>query len=176
MLRLGRYRYKQPFMGQITTAELGVSVSLPLTFENIKLILRLLEMRMDIRVLRTYVSGMNENEDEIKDYENDDFEVDMIDEFDEDMQEDEFNEICNKLELETERITFHFIYNCVSIYADNISFRQTSHLFYSNECSPNDFIENIQKGAEAFRSAQVPEALILIGHSIYDGWYKRGNG
>ena len=71
-------------MGQITTAELGVSVSLPLTFENIKLILRLLEMRMDIRVLRTYVSGMNENEDEIKDYENDDFEVDMIDEFDED--------------------------------------------------------------------------------------------
>jgi hypothetical protein len=156
-------------MGQITTAELGVSVSLPLTFENIKLILRLLEMRMDIRVLRTYVSGMNENEDEIKDYENDDFEVDMIDEFDEDITEDEFNEICNKLDLKINGITFHFIYNCAAIYADNISFRQTSHLFYSNECTPSDFIANIQKGAETFRTAQVPEDLIMIGHSIYDG-------
>jgi hypothetical protein len=156
-------------MGQITTAELGVSVSLPLTYANIKLILHLLEMRMDIRVLRTYVSGINENEDEIKDYENDDFEVDMIDEFDEDINEDEFNEICNKLDLEINRITFHFIYNCAAIYADNISFRQTSHLFYSNECSPNDLIENIQKGAETFRSAQVPEHFILIGHSIFDG-------
>jgi hypothetical protein len=156
-------------MGQITTAELGVSVSLPLTFENIKLILRLLEMRMDIRVLRTYVSGMNENEDEIKDYENDDFEVDMIDEFDEDITEDEFNEICNKLDLEINGITFHFIYNCAAIYADNISFRQTSHLFYSNECTPSDFIANIQRGSETFRSVQVPEHLIMIGHSIYDG-------
>ena len=155
-------------MGQITTAELGVSVSLPLSYANLKLLLHLLEIRIDIRVLQTYVSGMNENEDEIKDYENE-FEVDMIDEFDEDINEDEFNEICKTLDLDTTQITFHFIYNCASIYADNISFRQTSHLFYSNECSPMEFIENIQKGAETFRSANVPEHLIQIGHSIYDG-------
>ena len=155
-------------MGQITTAELGVSVSLPLSYANIKLILHLLELRMGIRVLRTYVSGMNESQDEIKDYEND-FEIDFIDEFDDSINEDEFNQICDELELDRSRLTFHFIYNCASIYASNISFRQTSHLFYSNQCTPLEFIANIQKGADTFRAAQVPEHLILIGHSIYDG-------
>jgi hypothetical protein len=154
-------------MGQITTAEIGVSVSLPLTYDNIKLILHLLEIRMDTSVLITYVSGMNENDDEILNYENE-FEIDFLDEFEESISEDEFKSTCERLELESD-LTFHFIYNCVAIYADNISFRQTSRLFNCNECTPMELIESIQKGANLFRTEGVPEHLILIGHSIYDG-------
>jgi hypothetical protein len=154
-------------MGQITTAEIGVSVSLSLTYENIKLILSLLEMRMDISPLITYVSGINENDDEIQDYENE-FEIDFLEEFRENMNEEEYISVCKKLELKSD-LTFHFIYNCLSIYADNISYRQTCRLFNTFECSPKDLIDSIQKGTNIFRSANIPEHLILIGNSMYDG-------
>lgn len=142
-------------------------IKISLTYENINIILRLLEIRMDIPVLQTYVSGLNENDDEIMDYENE-FEIDFLDEFTDALSEGEYTSICQQLEFKS-GLTFHFIYNCATIYASNLSFRQTSRLFNSNECTPLDLIANIQKGANTFRSAQVPEHLILIGNSIYDG-------
>ena len=151
-------------MGQINDAQVGVSVSLPIKFENIHLIISLL----DLPYFRIYVSGLSENPDEILDYEYDNIEnidTDMLDELSIIGNIDDFKAKYKELNINKDLI-FHFIYVCTSIYAKNLRYRSTCCLF-NNLSTPQDYINNIQKGVELFKLANVPEIYIKIGNTIY---------
>jgi hypothetical protein len=156
-------------MGQCTDAAIGVSVSLPLCYRYISLISKLLE----IDNLRVYVSGLEENDDEIIDFIYDECEMidlEILDELSEKTSEEEFNTTYKELNIK-DNIIFHFIYVCATIYARNLSFRNRSNLF-SNDThikSPIDLINDIQIGLNIFRDADIPEDLIKIGNTICDG-------
>lgn len=149
-------------MGQMTDAQVGLSVSLPLKFDNINLIICLL----DLSELYIYVSGLCENDDEILEYDD----VDNIDELLSMTNIDDFKNKYKELDL-NENIIIHFMYVYTKIYARNLSYRSTPHLF-SNDIklsSPQELINNIQKGIEIFKKANVPDEYIKIGNTIYQG-------
>jgi hypothetical protein len=64
-------------MGQLTDASLGISVSLPLNYENLNLIMKLI----DIDDISLFISGLFEEEDEVISCDYDDtFDIDLLDE------------------------------------------------------------------------------------------------
>lgn len=152
-------------MGQSTFATIGVSVSLELTYRNIQLIKKLLEMD----VFCVYISGLKEYSDEIVDFDQDelDFSEEDIYELSEKQNEEDFNKHYEELELE-KYLVFIFIYNCTSVYARNLSFRNTPTLFSHNDyqLSPTQTILKFQKGLELFKEAGVEEEYIKVGNTI----------
>lgn len=156
-------------MGQMTDAQVGVSVSLPLEFEHIKLIYSLI----DLPNIQIYISGLSEYPDEILDYAYDNIEeidTDMLDELSIQPTREEFNMKYAELNIKKDLI-FHFIYVCATIYARNLSFRSTSRLFSNDEhlSTPMELINDILKGVELFKNSYVSEEYIKIGNTIYDG-------
>jgi len=143
-------------MGHINDAQVGVSVSLPFKFENIHLIISLL----DLPYFHIYVSGLSENPDEIIEYD-----TDMLDELSIIENIDDFKAKYKELNINKDLI-FHFIYVCTSIYAKNVRYRSTCCLF-NDLSTPQDYINNIQKGVELFKIANVPDEYIKIGNTIY---------
>lgn len=64
-------------MGQMTDASLGISVSLPLNYENLNLIMKLI----DIDDISLFISGLFEEEDEVISCDYDDtFDIGLLDE------------------------------------------------------------------------------------------------
>ena len=154
-------------MGQMTDASLGISVSLPLNYENIDLIMKLID-NDDISL---FISGLFEEDDEVIHCDYDDtFDLDLLDELLELKSQEEFKTKCTELDIKDDLI-FNYLYVFGTIYARNLSFRSHSHLFHNDEfdTTPTTLIQNIQKGIELFKEAGVPEELIKIGNTISDG-------
>ena len=157
-------------MGQQIESETGVSVSLPLTFDNLDKIINLL----NISNLRVYVSGYGENSDEVRDfiYEEDDFHInyDIIDELSESTNEEEYNKKYNELEL-VEDIEFHFMRVVTGMYTENLCYRNMNRLFEDTD-SPNsalDLINSIQEAIEIFKNQNIPVEQIHVGHTMREG-------
>jgi hypothetical protein len=153
-------------MGQMTEAEVGISVSLNINFDNIKLISSLLELSN----LRIYISGISEEHDEILDYENDHIEeldTDIIDELCAQDTQQEFNKKYEEFNIK-KKLAFHFIYVVSKIYACNLSYRSIPRLFSHDEniTTSIELINKIHNGVNLFKSINVPDNLIKIGNTI----------
>jgi len=155
-------------MPSLTQAQIGISVSLPLNYSNIDLIFKLL----NIDNLMLYLSGLNEDPDEVKlilCYE-DEEELESLDELLDLENEDEFKKKYEELEL-YEELIFHFIYVCAGINVFNIQFR-TSAVFQNDEhdMNPIQFINRIQNGIDIFTDCGIPKELIKVGNTMYDDY------
>ena len=154
-------------MGQMTDASLGISVSLPLNYENIDLIIKLINNDL----LSLFISGLFEEDDEVINCDYDDtFDMDRLDELVELKSSEEFKIKCAELDIK-DSLVFNYLYTFGTIYARNLSYRRHSHLFHNDEfdTTPTTLIQNIQKGVELFIDAGVPEELIKVGNTISDG-------
>ena len=154
-------------MPQSTEAQVGVSVSLPLTFSNIKLIFELIETDN----VMLYLSGLQEDPKEVS-------LIMSIDDEDElkyleellDLENDaEFKKKCEEFEI-NEKLVFNFMYVCAGVYATNMSYRDRPFVFQNDEhgMTPTQFIERIQKGVQIFRECGVAEELIKVGNTMAD--------
>lgn len=107
-------------MPSLTEAKIGVSVSLPLNYENID---RIFELH-DINKVFLYLSGLNEDPDEaqlvmcIEDEE----ELESLEELLKLESEEEFKKKYEELKFE-DNLVFHFIYVCSQFDAFNIQHR-----------------------------------------------------
>ena len=153
-------------MGQQTDASLGISVSLPLNYENIDLIMKLLDNDITL-----FISGLFEEKDEVINCDYDDtFDLDLLDQLLELKSQEEFKIKYNELSIK-DGLICNFMYICGAIYARNLSFRSHPYLFNNDESdtTPTEIILNIQTGVEIFRGAGVPEGLIKVGNTISEG-------
>ena len=154
-------------MPSLTEAKIGVSVSLPLNYENIDLIYEL----HDINKVFLYLSGLNEDPDEAKLVMclDDISELESLEELLELESEQEFKKKYKELEFE-DNLFFHFIYVCSHFDAFNIQYRSCG-VFQNNEyMTPSKFIERIQEGIQYFKDAGVSEELIKIGNYLYENY------
>ncbi len=154
-------------MPQSTEAQVGVSVSLPLTFSNIKLIFELVEKDN----VMLYLSGLQEDPIEVSlimcIY--DEEELENLEELLDLENEEEFKKKCDEFEIE-DNLVFNFIYVCAAVYATNMSYRDRPSVFQNDEhgMTPAQFIERIQTGVQIFRECGVPEELIKVGNVMSD--------
>jgi hypothetical protein len=154
-------------MGQMTDAAIGVSVSVPLNYSNIDLIMKL----MEINNITLLISGLFTEPDEVINVDFDDtFDLDKLDELVKLKDQDEFNSKLNELDIK-EGLIFNFMHICAGIYARNLRFREHSYVFQNDEhdTTPENLIKNIQKGVDKFREAGIEEDLIKIGNTMLDG-------
>ena len=155
-------------MPSLTEAQIGVSVSLPLNYENIDLIFKLI----DIDKLRLYLSGLNEDPDEAKMILciDDEEELESLEELLDLENEEEFKKKYEELEIYDD-LVFHFIYICVGISAFNIQYRKCG-VFQNDQCgfTPSELIIRIQNGIKIFKEANVSEELITIGNTLYEDY------
>lgn len=154
-------------MPQRTEAQVGVSVSLPLTHSNIKLIFELIE----IESVMLYLSGLQEDPKEVSlimsIYDED--ELEHLEELYDLESEEEFKKKCDEFEIEDD-LVFNFVYVCAGIYATNMSYRRCPFVFQNDEhgMTPAQFIERIQRGVQIFRDCGVAEELIKVGNTMAD--------
>jgi hypothetical protein len=94
----------------------------------------------------------------------------MIDELSMQENEEQFNMKYHELNIK-KNLVIHFIYVCNKIYARNLSYRSVSRLFSHDEhiSTPTELINDILRGVNIFKEANVPEEYIKIGNTIYDG-------
>ena len=154
-------------MPSLTEAKIGVSVSLPLNYENIDLIYEL----HDIDKVFLYLTGLNKDPDEaqlvmcIEDEE----ELESLEELLELESEEEFKKKYEELKFK-ENFVFHFIYVCSHFDAFNIQHRSCG-VFQTNEyMTPSKYIEIIQEGVQYFKDAGISEELIKIGNYLYENY------
>jgi hypothetical protein len=154
-------------MPSITEAKIGVSVSLPLNYENIDLIYEL----HDIDKVFLYLTGLNNDPDEaqlvmcIEDEE----ELESLEELLELESEEEFKKKYKELKFK-ENFVFHFIYVCSHFDAFNIQHRSCG-VFQTNEyMTPSKYIEIIQEGVQYFKDAGISEELIKIGNYLHEDY------
>lgn len=154
-------------MPQRTEAQVGVSVSLPLTHSNIKLIFELIE----IESVMLYLSGLQEDPKEVSLIMciDDEDELKYLEELLDLENEVEFKKKCDEFEIEDD-LVFHFMYVCAGVYATNMSYRRCPFVFQNDEHSmtPAQFIERIQRGVQIFRECGVAEELIKVGNTMAD--------
>lgn len=154
-------------MPQTTEAQVGVSVSLPLSFSNIKLIFELVEKDN----VMLYLSGLQEDPIEVSlimcIY--DEEELENLEELLDLENEEDFKKKCDEFEIEDD-LVFNFIYVCAAVYATNMSYRDRPSVFQNDEhrMTPSQFIERIQTGVQIFRECGVPEELIKVGNVMSD--------
>ena len=154
-------------MPSLTEAKIGVSVSLPLNYENIELIYEL----HDINKVVLYLSGLNEDPDEAKLVMclDDISELESLEELLELESEEEFKKKYEELEFE-ENLVFHFIYLCSHFEAFDIQHRSCG-VFQNNEyMTPSKYIERIQQGMQYFKDAGVSEEFIKIGNYLHEDY------
>lgn len=154
-------------MPQRTEAQVGVSVSLPLTHSNINLIFELIE----IESVMLYLSGLQEDPKEVSlimsIYDED--ELEHLEELYDLESEEEFKKKCDEFEIE-DSLVFNFVYVCAGVYATSMSYRRCPFVFQNDEhgMTPAEFIERIQRGVQIFRDCGVPEELIKVGNTMAD--------
>jgi hypothetical protein len=154
-------------MPSLTEAQVGVSVSLPLNYENIDLIYEL----HDIDKVFIYLSGLNEDPDEAKLVMclDDISELESLEELLELESEEEFKKKYEELEFE-KNLVFHFIYVCSHFSAYDIQNRSCG-IFQNNEyITPSKYIERIQQGIQYFKDAGISEELIKLGNYLYENY------
>jgi hypothetical protein len=154
-------------MPQRTEAQVGVSVSLPLTHSNIKLIFELIE----IESVMLYLSGLQEDPKEVSLIMSidDEDELEYLEELYDLESEEEFKKKCDEFEIEDD-LVFNFVYVCAGVYATNMSYRRCPFVFQNDEhgMTPAEFIERIQRGVQIFRDCGVAEELIKVGNTMAD--------
>jgi len=154
-------------MPSLTESKIGVSVSLPLNYENINLIYEL----HNIDNVYLYLSGLNEDPDEaqlvmcIEDIS----ELECLEELLELESEEEFKKKYKELEYK-DNLVFHFIYLCSHFEAFNIQHRSCGVFQNDEYMTPSKYIETIQKGVQYFKDAGVSEELIKIGNYLYENY------
>ena len=155
-------------MPSLTEAQIGISVSLPLNYANINLIFELL----DIDNLMLYLSGFNEDPDEVKLILciDDEEEFESLHELTDLENEDQFKKKYEELELD-DNLIFHFIYVCAGINVFDIQYRNSS-VFQNDEhgMTPANFIERIQNGIKIFKDSGLSEEFIKVGNTMYDNY------
>ena len=152
-------------MPSLTEAKIGVSVSLPLNYENIDLIYVL----HNIDKVFLYLSGLNEDPDEAELVMclDDISELECLEELLELESEEEFKKKYEDLEFK-DNLMFHFIYVCSHFDAFNIQ-RRSCGVFQNDEyTTPSKYIETIQEGVQYFKDAGVSVELIKIGNYLYE--------
>ena len=154
-------------MPQSTEAQVGVSVSLPLTHSNIKLIFELIETDN----IMLYLSGLQEDPKEVSLIMSvdDKDELKYLEELYDLENAEEFKKKCDEFEIE-DNLVFNFMYVCAGVYATSMSYRKCPFVFQNDEHSmkPTQFIERIQKGVQIFRECGVAEELIKVGNTMAD--------
>jgi len=154
-------------MPQRTEAQVGVSVSLPLTHSNIKLIFELIE----IENVMLYLSGLQKDPKEVSLIMSidDEDELEHLEDLYDLESEEEFKKKCDEFEIEDD-LVFNFIYVCAGVYATNMSYRRCPFVFQNDEhgMTPAQFIERIQRGVQIFRDCGVAEELIKVGNTMAD--------
>lgn len=154
-------------MPSLTEAKIGVSVSLPLNYENIDLIYVL----HNIDKVFLYLSGLNEDPDEAELVMclDDIRELECLEELLELESEEEFKKKYDDLEFK-DNLMFHFIYVCSHFDAFNIQHRSCGVFQNDEYMTPLKFIETIQEGVQYFKDAGVSEELIKIGNYLYENY------
>jgi len=153
-------------MPSLTESKIGVSVSLPLNYENIDQIFELYNIDNMF-----YLSGLNDDPDEAKLVMclEDEEELESLEELLELESEEEFNKKYEELKI-PENLVFHFLYVCSHFDAFNIQYRSCG-VFQNDEYeNPLEYIERIQKGIQYFKDAGVSEELIKIGNYLYENY------
>jgi len=153
-------------MPYLTESKIGVSVSLPLNYENIDLIFELYNIDNMF-----YLSGLNDDPDEAKLVMciEDEEELESLEELLELESEEEFKKKFEELKI-PENLVFHFLYVCSHFDAFNIQYRSCG-VFQNDEYeNPLEYIERIQKGIQYFKDAGVSEELIKIGNYLYENY------
>jgi len=154
-------------MPSLTEAKIGVSVSLPLNYENID---RIFELH-DINKVFLYLSGLNEDPDEaqlvmcIEDEE----ELESLEELLKLESEEEFKKKYEELKFE-DNLVFHFIYVCSHFDAFNIQHRSCGVFQNDEYMTPSKYIEIIQEGVQYFKDAGISEELIKIGNYLHEDY------
>jgi hypothetical protein len=154
-------------MPSLTEAKIGVSVSIPLNYENIDLIYKL----HDINNVFLYLSGLNEDPDEAELVMclDDIGELESLEELLELESEEEFKKKYNELEY-NDNLVFNFIYVCSHFDAFNIQHRSCGVFQNDEYINPSKYIERIQQGIQFFKDAGVSEELIKIGNYLYENY------
>jgi hypothetical protein len=154
-------------MPSLTEAKIGVSVSLPLNYENIDLIYEL----HDINNVFLYLSGLNEDPDEAELVMclDDIGELKSLEELLELESEEEFKKKYKELEC-NDNLVFNFIYVCSHFDAFNIQHRSCGVFQNDEYINPSKYIERIQQGIQFFKDAGVSEELIKIGNYLYENY------
>jgi len=136
-------------MPQLTEAQVGVSISLPLKYSNINLIFELIETDN----IMLYLSGLQKDPKEVSLIMevDDEEELESLEKLLDLENEDEFKKKCKEFEIK-ETLVFNFIYICAGVYATNMSYRDRQFVFQNDEhgMTPANFIERIQKGVQIF--------------------------
>ena len=151
----------------MTEAQIGVSVSLPLTHSNIKLIFELIETDN----IMLYLSGLQEDPKEVSLIMSvdDKDELEHLEELYDLDSEEEFKKKCDEFEIE-DNLVFNFMYVCAGVYATNMNYRDQPFVFQNDEhhMTPAQFIERIQRGVQIFRDCGVSEESIKVGNTMAD--------
>jgi len=154
-------------MPQMTEAQVGVSVSLPLKYSNIRLIFELIETDN----VMLYLSGLEKDPKEVSLIMSvdDKEELESLEELLDLENDAEFKKKCEEFEI-NEKLVFNFMYVCAGVYATNMSYRDRPFVFQNDEhgMTPTQFIERIQKGVQIFRECGVAEELIKVGNTMAD--------
>ena len=151
----------------MTEAQIGVSVSLPLTHSNIKLIFELIETDN----IMLYLSGLQEDPKEVSLIMSvdDKDELEHLEELYDLENAEEFKKKCDEFVIE-DNLVFNFMYVCAGVYATNMNYRDQPFVFQNDEhhMTPAQFIERIQRGVQIFRDCGVAEESIKVGNTMAD--------
>ena len=152
-------------MGQDTSGRIGVSVTLPLTFQNIELIRRLVVLGHDCQCYLHPRGGCRSRcEDEITElsaFEPDEFDLQKV------------VASTNEEEFETNLTAIgvrliHFIIEVAEAYARNISRRDLPQIFGEDDQTVEDVIRRFYDAKQTFLRSGVPSDLIKVGYTLID--------
>lgn len=149
-------------MGQDTVVHSGVSVNLPLTFENRKHIYNLFQNCPHSCLI--FVQEENEY-DEVREVEDGDQNYNFLKDLIEIQSENDFTLFVEK---ECKKLTFYFLYPVFNAYARNISRRVNPAIYSHTYETPDDIINDINLGRDFFTNLGIPKKDIKFGFSFYE--------
>ncbi len=151
-------------MGQDTYIKFGVTVCLNLSYDNIKLVQKLLQNHIksydDFGICCYVITDY----DEINLFDETELYNKMDDLYSADSEAEFYKRLASKIELK-------FIIKCASAYARNISRRDNSHIFGDDQCESVDkTCEKLMTAKKMFIDLGVSENQIWTGYTVYDSY------
>lgn len=151
-------------MGRDLFVKNGVSVSLILNFENIKIINKLRQSQK----FNCYVTDHIENEAIDINY-GDDYRLNIKEDnlylLESCKNSEEFEIVYRK--FENKKITYNFLYVCCEAFAPNFNEKNNLSVFGSENSNPEDIAERFMEGKILFLEAGIQEEFIKIGYQFY---------